>query len=114
MNNIAFYWKTIHPDGSDFPSDVHPAMIALKTGRPIQNVMMGVFHPQEQAYHWILVSAIPQFKPGDPTPYQVYTTFSDITELKQAGSKLYQQHEVLQTILDNIPVMIAFSINKKL
>ncbi|MDY0092539.1 MAG: ATP-binding protein [Candidatus Vecturithrix sp.] len=101
-------WKTIHPDGSDFPSDVHPAMIALKTGRPIQNVIMGVFHPQEQAYHWILVSAIPQFKPGDPTPYQVYTTFSDITELKQAESKLYQQHEVLQTILDNIPVMIAF------
>jgi hypothetical protein len=34
-------WKTIHPDGSDFPSDVHPAMIALKTGRPIQNVIYG-------------------------------------------------------------------------
>jgi two-component system, chemotaxis family, CheB/CheR fusion protein len=29
---------------------------------------------------WILVNATPQFHPEEAQPYQVYTTFEDITE----------------------------------
>jgi PAS domain S-box-containing protein len=63
-------------------------MVALKTGKPVRNEMMGVFHPQESRYHWIIINAIPQFKPGEDTPYQVYTTFSDITERKRAEEEI--------------------------
>jgi PAS domain S-box-containing protein len=38
-------WKAINEDGSDFPGDTHPAMVALKTGKEVRNVIMGVFHP---------------------------------------------------------------------
>ncbi len=81
-------WKTIHEDGSDFPGDTHPAMLALHTGEPVHDVIMGVFHPLEEDYHWINVNAMPQFKPGEHAPYQVYTTFENITVRKQAEDAL--------------------------
>src|SRR6476469_8618567 len=34
-------WKTLREDGSDFPGETHPAMVALQTGQPCLNVNMG-------------------------------------------------------------------------
>ena len=75
-------WKAIHEDGSDFPGDTHPISISLKTGKEIKNVVMGIYNPKNKGYCWINVSAIPQFKPGESKPYQVYATFDEITEQK--------------------------------
>ncbi|MBU2645562.1 PAS domain S-box protein [bacterium] len=75
-------WKAIHEDGSDFPGENHPAMVALKTGRKITNVKMGIFHPQKEEYRWININAVPKFRQGGNTPCEVYTVFDDITELK--------------------------------
>lgn len=88
-------WKAVHKDGSDFPGDTHPAMVSLKTGKPVKDVMMGVFNPSEENYHWINVNAIPQFKPGENTPYQVYTTFEDITKRKQVEDALQKSQFLL-------------------
>ena len=46
-------WKSIHEDGSDFPGDTHPAAITLQTGKPVNNVTMGVFNPLINNYTWI-------------------------------------------------------------
>jgi PAS domain S-box-containing protein len=89
-------WKAIHEDGSDFPGDTHPAMVALKTGKPVRNVVMGVFHPGFNKHVWININAIPQFLAGESEPYQVYTTFEDITELKLAAEELEKAVEELQ------------------
>lgn len=35
-------WQTIHEDGSPFPGDTHPSMVALRTGQPVAGVVMGV------------------------------------------------------------------------
>ena len=78
-------WRAIHEDGTEFPGETHPAMVALQTGKPVMNTVMGVFNPAEERYHWILINAIPQFKPGEDRPYQVYTTFTDITESQAVG-----------------------------
>lgn len=75
-------WKAVHEDGSDFPGDTHPSMVALKTGKSVKNVTMGVFHPQDNQHHWIKVDAVPRFKNGETAPFQVYTTFTDITKDK--------------------------------
>ena len=81
-------WKAIREDGSDFPGEAHPAMVALRTGREVRDVMMGVFNPRHNAYTWINVDAVPQFKAGAHSPWQVYTTFEDITARKQAQEAL--------------------------
>ena len=76
-------WKAIHEDGSDFPGDTHPGMEALKTGKKVNNVVMGVFHPQKEEHRWININAVPKFREGESTPYENYATFEDITELKK-------------------------------
>ncbi|MCP4396028.1 MAG: response regulator [bacterium] len=91
-------WKAIHEDGSDFSGETHPAMIALKTGKRVINSIMGVFHPNEEKYHWIDICASPEFKPGKTGPYQVYTTFSDFTERKEAEKALRQSEERFHTL----------------
>jgi PAS domain S-box-containing protein len=72
-------WRAIHPDGQDFPGEEHPAMVALRTGQPVHDVVMGIYNPQEDSYRWLSVNAAPQFRPGEDIPYQVFATFDDIT-----------------------------------
>jgi len=77
-------WKTIREDGSDFPGLEHPAMVALRTGKTVSNVIMGVFHPQKGEHRWLNVNAVPKFRKGESVPYEVFATFDDITNLKQS------------------------------
>jgi PAS domain S-box-containing protein len=93
-------WRAIHEDGTEFPSETHPSKIALQTGKPVMNTVMGIFHPSEESYRWILVDAVPQFRPGEDRPYQVYTTFTDITQLKQSETALRESDERYQALLD--------------
>jgi diguanylate cyclase (GGDEF)-like protein/PAS domain S-box-containing protein len=69
-------WHAIHEDGSPFPGEEHPAMVALRTGRPVEDVVMGVAVP-DRGQIWILVNATPLFRHG--VLEQVYSTFEDIS-----------------------------------
>jgi PAS domain S-box-containing protein len=84
-------WHTIHEDGTEFPGSEHPSMVALRTGQEVVNTVMGVFHPELGRHTWIRVSAVPQFKPGEDKPYEVYTTFEDLTEQKQVSFELRER-----------------------
>ncbi|MBN1508865.1 MAG: PAS domain S-box protein [Sedimentisphaerales bacterium] len=88
-------WKVIHEDGSDFSGDQHPSMQALQTGKPIRNVVAGVFNPRKKGYVWLSINAIPQFREGEDTPYQVFVTLHDITERRQAEAALRESEERL-------------------
>ncbi|MDD5094655.1 MAG: PAS domain S-box protein [Dehalococcoidia bacterium] len=95
-------WKTLHEDGSDFPRETHPASVSLQTGKPANDVIMGVFHPADGQYHWISISAVPQFKPGEDKPYQAYTTFTDITERKRAEEALRENERFVTSTLNDL------------
>jgi len=81
-------WKAVREDGTDFPGDDHPSAIALKNGKTVHNVIMGVFNPIEKQQKWIRINAYPEFRDGEENPYQVFTTFDDITEMKRTEAKL--------------------------
>jgi len=72
-------WQSIHEDGSPFPGETHPAMVALRTGKPCLNVVMGLYKPNGQLV-WLVLNSQPLFLAGGTTPYAVVTTFSEITE----------------------------------
>lgn len=81
-------WKAIHEDGTSFPEKMHPSMMALRTRKNVSHVIMGVFNPMEKQYRWIMVNAVPQFRYAQTKPYQVYSTFDDITNIKQAEEEI--------------------------
>jgi two-component system, chemotaxis family, sensor kinase Cph1 len=86
---------TLREDGSPLPGLEHPAMVAMRSGQPLQDVVMGVLNPRENAYRWISISAVPSFRPGEDQPYQVFTVFEDITERKRADEALRRSAEEL-------------------
>lgn len=97
-------WKSVKEDGSDFPGKEHPAMVALKTGKEVKNVVMGVYHPEKDEQVWIMVSASPMFNAGDKKPYQVFATFEDITQIKTQKEKIDRDYQQFYRILENSPI----------
>ncbi len=81
-------WKTIYEDGSDFPGEEHPAMVALKTGEIVKDVVIGVFNPRINRHVWVNVTAVPLFRDEGEKPYQVYATLEDITEKRKRAIEL--------------------------
>lgn len=92
---------TIHEDGSPFPGVEHPAMIALKKGIKVNNVVMGFYNPRMESYRWINIDATPLFHEGEKRPYQVYTTFTDITEQKQSEINVRQNELKLRSFYES-------------
>lgn len=80
-------WRAVHEDGSQMPGDQHPAMLALKSGLPVKDVLMGVQLP-DGGYVWVSISATPLFKDGQIT--QVYTIFEDVTERHRMQQQVRQ------------------------
>ena len=69
-------WCAVREDGSPFPLDQHPAPVALRTGKPVEDVVMGLRrrgHPEV----WLRVSAVPVFRDGQLQ--EVYASFQDIS-----------------------------------
>lgn len=95
-------WKSIHEDGSDFHGDEHPAIIALNTGKEVKNVIMGVFNPSKEDYTWIIINAVPQFKPGESKPNEVFTTFEDFSLRKIAEDELKSSIKEKKALLQEI------------
>ncbi|MBU2651404.1 MAG: PAS domain-containing protein [Bacteroidetes bacterium] len=105
-------WKALKEDGSDYPGDQHPSMLALKTGKEIRNSIMGVYHPAEKKHKWININAIPEFIPGSKQPFRVYTTFEDITVRKKQEEEIKRNHDLLYRIFENSP-MGKLVVNRK-
>lgn len=82
-------WEIIREDGSAASGKDHPAMISLQTGKPCGPVIFGVKKPKTTEYVWISIIAIPLFHPGESKPYQVYTTFQDISAERKASKNYY-------------------------
>ncbi|PIE83478.1 MAG: chemotaxis protein CheR [Candidatus Contendobacter odensis] len=81
-------WKPIREDGTEFPSDQHPSMIALRTGQAVTDVTMGLFNPQKNQIRWLRISAIPKNKPDGIYPDRVYAIFDDVTEIISSARRL--------------------------
>jgi len=96
-------WRSIYPDGSPFPGELHPSRVAIRTGKQVFNTIMGVYVPTTDQYNWININATPQFRHGETKPYQVYVTFEDITERRLAENKILEseeKHRLLMTRME--------------
>jgi len=112
-------WNCIHEDGSIFNVETQPAAVALQEGRPVHNVIMGVFISPKNKLIWIDVNALPFFLPGETRPYEVYTTFKDVTLEKEAAflqrcrleliefAPTHSAVELMQKALDDLGALLS-------
>jgi PAS domain S-box-containing protein len=77
-------WKAMDEKGFELPGDRHPSVLALESGQPVIGFYMQVFNPKINQYRWLLVDAMPQYREGEPRPFQVFALFRDITDQQQA------------------------------
>ena len=84
-------WRAVREDGTPFPGEDHPSMIALRTGESVRGVIMGVFSPLTRLQRWISIDAVPLAGP-DGLPVRAYTVFTDITARIEAERAL-KEHE---------------------
>nr|WP_279287016.1 PAS domain S-box protein [Heliobacterium chlorum] len=97
-------WRAIHEDGSPFPGEDHPAMVTLQTGEPCHNVIMGVHKPTGELT-WVQINSEPLRQPDSEIPYQVVTTFSDITERRRIEETLLATREQLSNVFENLDLL---------
>ena len=95
-------FKVIKEDGSDFPEEQQSSMLALRTGKPVQGVVMGLFNAERQNYIWVVVNSVPEFRMGEQQPHQVLMTLTDITRQKQSESKLSMASVIFNNIGEGI------------
>ncbi|MGZ8158282.1 MAG: sensor domain-containing protein [Methylobacter sp.] len=95
-------FKVIKEDGSVFPEEQQPSMVALSTGQPVEGVVMGLFNSGRQSYIWVSVNSVPEFRLGEHQPYQVLMTLTDITRQKQSEGKLSMASVIFNNIGEGI------------
>lgn len=99
-------WNVIHEDGSEYPWEEYPALLALTTGEVYRQRVMGVKHGNGNV-SWLSVTATPIILPGDDLPNAVMVSFTDITAAKESQDRLHYltTHDTL-TLLPNRHLLI--------
>jgi signal transduction histidine kinase len=73
-------------DGSDFPAEEQPDRLALRTSKPLRNVVLGMpTPPPDNGHRWLLVNAMP-LPPLNSAihPGRLVVSFSDVTEQRKS------------------------------
>lgn len=88
--------KCIKEDGSPFTDDDNPFSITLRTGKPLQGVIMGLQRPGT-SFNWFSVNTEPIYYSTERIrPDVVVTSFFDITQRIQQEQWLLLEKDVLE------------------
>ena len=104
-------WRAVREDGSPFPGHEHPAMVTLRTGLPLHDVVMGV-HLPDGGQRWIRINSepVPALRAGDERG--VVATFVDITEARTALNQVRHLVQRLQTVREDERQRVAHSLHE--
>jgi PAS domain S-box-containing protein len=105
-------WQMIHEDGTAFQVQEYPSMVALKSGRIVRDVIASVLNPRKNDYVWLSFHAMPQFKPDNKRPYQVFVTLHDISALKKAEQQIRDSESRFRELFDEAPLMYIITRDK--
>jgi PAS domain S-box-containing protein len=85
--------RAVRDDGSPFPAHLHPALVALRTAIPQEQVVMGI-HKPDGSLSWLAINAQPIG--AGPRPEAVVTSFTDITRARALEAELRRQKTLLE------------------
>lgn len=96
-------WRTVNADGSTMAGTDHPSMIALRTGRPQVDRVVGVHRPNG-TLAWLSVNSVPLMGADGPTPKFTVTTFADVTSEHSAVEWQSGVNDVLRRLALDEPI----------
>lgn len=99
---------TIREDGSPFPGSEHPAMVSLRTGEPVENVIMGLKFESVGRTVWIQINAQPLIQNGDVIN-GVVTTFTDITEQQDNINRIHLHRKSLNALAQSTHSLLSIT-----
>jgi len=103
-------WHSLREDGSELPREEHPAAIAMRTGRPVRDVTLGVNRP-DGSVAWLLVSAEllvdREDRDEESSVEGVVTTFTDVTSARAAAAALRRSEEQFRHAMALAPIGMA-------
>ena len=100
------HWRLVREDGSPFPIEEHPAMTSLRTRQPTRGVVVGVETDRDDERRWMLIDAVPEFRPGEDAPYRVFSTFTDITASKKAEAAVRASQAEFNEMVEALPLVV--------
>ncbi len=100
----------IDQNGNAVNHENHPAIKSLRTGENIKHEIVGVFKPDGEIA-WLNINAIPKFRNNESTPYEVVTTFEDLTELLNSKAKAEESDALKTSFLQNMSHEIRTPLN---
>jgi PAS domain S-box-containing protein len=100
-------WRVVSETGELLSPEQHPSMIALRTGRPVKDMVIGIFNYEKKEFVWVRANATPQFRPGEVAPYQVFVTMDDITDLRRANESVVESEEKFRELFSRMPAAVA-------
>ena len=103
-NYISPDWKILRPDGTRMPVQERAGPRAMREGRPVKDMVMGVERP-DGSITWLNVSASPLINAAGQLE-GVVGTFADITAGKQAEQLLRESEGRYRTLIESIPQKI--------
>ncbi len=104
-NSLDTRWRLIRGDGTPYPGNEHPAVVALRNGLPQRDVLMGVYKP-DGSLTWLSINAQPICLPGERQPSSVVASFFDITELRATEQALRESEQRYRLVVENLKEVI--------
>jgi PAS domain S-box-containing protein len=125
-------WTFLRESGAPLEPGEHPSEVALRTGWPVRNVLLGLARASAPAgagpatpgaARWVLVNAMPLGGglaparagpeaggrvPAD-TPAGVVTTYADLTAYVQAREQTRASEERYRELIESLPMMLILA-----
>ncbi|RYY38997.1 MAG: PAS domain S-box protein [Chitinophagaceae bacterium] len=98
-------WDVINEEGEQIAPEQYPVPLAVRTGRPVRNYVMGHRQADTGARVWLLVNSRPVFNENGALLH-VISTFADISDRKELehqllAEKIAHQRALTQATFDS-------------
>jgi diguanylate cyclase (GGDEF)-like protein/PAS domain S-box-containing protein len=93
-------WEWFREDGTPVPHEQRPVNTALRTGQTQSNEVVGL-RKGDGSVLWLSMNVQPLFGEADTAPSGIVTTFTDITQRKQAELRQAMEHGVTRLLSES-------------
>ena len=99
---LGWPWRMFADDGRRMSRTGHPALVALRTGEPQENVVIGVERPDGRVV-WVSVNVQPLFREAGDPAYAAVCSFRDVSESRRSEAALRESEARFRRLSDASP-----------